>query len=135
MTCTRLKAGSAVEVITPQYSQFLYGYPYVERMSTGVHDDLTSSALYLSDGKVQVLFLSDELIYLSKESVANIREGISAKTGIPSSNIFVATTHTHSGPLTLDIVMSRRDKVVPPVDKAYVKYVEENTVKAGCRAF
>ncbi len=135
MTCTRLKAGSAVEIITPQYSQFLYGYPYVERMSTGVHDDLTSSALYLSDGKRQVLFLSDELIYLSKESVANIREGISVKTGIPSSNIFVATTHTHSGPLTLDIVMSRRDKVVPPVDHAYVKYVEENTVKAGCKAF
>ena len=40
-----LKAGAAYEEITPSNSQFLYGYPYVERMSTGVHDPLNATAL------------------------------------------------------------------------------------------
>ena len=135
MACTRIKAGSAIEEITPATSQFLSGYPYVERMSRGAHDPLDSSALYLTNGKEQVLFVSDDLVYLDKESVAKIREGISAKTGIPSCKIFVATTHTHSGPVTVDLVMTRKDKVVKPVDRECLRLIEEASVKAGCRAF
>ena len=36
--------------ITPRNSTFLYGYPHVSRLSTGVHDPLLSSSLYLDDG-------------------------------------------------------------------------------------
>ena len=37
-----LKAGAATVKITPQESHFLFGYPFVERMSTGTHDDFVS---------------------------------------------------------------------------------------------
>ncbi|HBK41059.1 MAG TPA: hypothetical protein DDZ57_05750, partial [Porphyromonadaceae bacterium] len=93
---TELKAGAATVNITPQESHFLFGYPFVDRMSTGTHDDLLSSALYLTDGKNQVLFISNDVIYVSKASTARIREGISKETGIQASNILVAATHTHS---------------------------------------
>ena len=46
-----LLAGAAAVDITPVDSQFLYGYPHVRRYSSGVHDRLFSSALYLNDGQ------------------------------------------------------------------------------------
>ncbi|RNC65776.1 neutral/alkaline non-lysosomal ceramidase N-terminal domain-containing protein [Proteiniphilum sp. X52] len=131
---SKLKAGAATVNITPQESHFLYGYPYVERMSTGTHDDLLSSALYLTDGKNQVLFISNDVIYVSKASTARIREGISKKTGIRDSNILIAATHTHSAPVTVDLAISANDPVVPKVDGSFLKFMEESTVKAACQA-
>lgn len=131
---TELKAGAAAVKITPQESHFLFGYPFVERMSTGTHDDLLSSALYLTDGKNQVLFVSNDVIYVSKASTARIREGISKETGIQASNILVAATHTHSAPVTVDVVISANDPIVPKVDRNYLRFMEESTVKAACRA-
>ena len=43
-------AGASETDISPKTSQFLIGYPHVKRYSTGIHDPLMSSALYLSDG-------------------------------------------------------------------------------------
>ncbi len=131
---SKLKAGAATVNITPQESHFLYGYPYVERMSTGTHDDLLSSALYLTDGKNQVLFIANDVIYVSKASTARIRESISEKTGIRASNILVAATHTHSAPVTVDLVISANDPIVPKVDRNYLKFMEESAVKAACQA-
>lgn len=131
---TELKAGAATVKITPQESHFLFGYPFVERMSTGTHDDLLSSALYLTDGKNQVLFISNDVIYVSKASTARIRKSISEKTGIGASNILVAATHTHSAPVTVDLVISANDPIVPKVDKNYLRFMEDSTVKAACQA-
>ena len=131
---TELKAGAATVKISPQESHFLFGYPFVERMSTGTHDDLLSSALYLTDGKNQVLFISNDVIYVSKASTARIRKSISEKTGIGASNILVAATHTHSAPVTVDLVISANDPIVPKVDKNYLRFMEDSTVKAACQA-
>ena len=129
-----LKSGAATISITPRQSHFLFGYPFVERMSTGTHDELLSSALYVSDGKNRVLFVSNDVIYVSKASTARIRKGISDKTGIPDSNILIAATHTHSGPVTVDLVTNANDPVVPKVDENYLRFMEENSVKAACQA-
>lgn len=131
---TRLKAGAATVKITPQESHFLFGYPFVERMSTGTHDDLLSSALYLTDGKSQVLFISNDVIYVSKDSVSRIRKVVFEKTGIVASNILIAATHTHSAPVTAEIVISANDPVVPEVDKEYLEQLEQDAVKAACLA-
>lgn len=129
-----LKAGSAAASITPRESHFLFGYPFVERMSAGTHDDLLSSALYLSNGKNEVLFISNDIIYVSKASTARIRKAISEKTGIRGSNILIAATHTHSAPVTVELVISANDPVVPRVDENYLGFMEESSVKAACQA-
>ncbi len=130
-----LIAGAATSNITPLNSQFLFGYPFVERMSEGVHDWLLSSALYLASGNNQAMLISNDVIYVSKASVARIREGISKKTGIPADNIMVHATHTHSGPLTVDCMNSSNDPVVPKTDVNYVRYMEDKIIEAGCNAF
>ncbi len=131
---TGLKAGAATVIITPEESHFLFGYPFIERMSTGTHDDLLSSALYLTDGKKHILFISNDVIYINKESTARIRNGISEKTGIPASGILIAATHTHSAPVTVDLAISANDPIVPKVDKNYLGFMEESTVRAACQA-
>lgn len=135
MNNNKFKAGTASFVITPQESHFLFGYPFVQRMSTGTHDDLLSSAMYLTDRKNQVLFISNDVIYISKESTARIRKGISEKTGIPAYNILVAATHTHSAPVTAEVVISKNDPIVPRVDEDYLKFIEDNSINAACEAF
>lgn len=135
MTIGKLKAGAAVENITPQESHFLFGYPFVDRMSTGVHDKLLSSSLYMSDGNEQILFISNDIIYVNKESTSRIRKAIAEKTGVSPQNILIAATHTHSAPVTAEVVISKKDPVVPRVDKEYLKFIEANTVKSAFKAF
>lgn len=128
------KAGAAFENITPPGPQFLYGYPFVERMSTGVHDWLLSSALYLTDGREQVILISNDLIYVSKASVKRIRKAVSEKTGVPAAHILVSATHTHSGPVTADCIVSEHDCVVPKADEKSVRYIEGKIIDAAIRA-
>ncbi len=127
-------AGAATAEITPQDSQFLYGYPHVERFSTGVHDALLSSALHLSDGQTEVLFIANDVIYIPKAVVRNVRRRIAGATSVPADHIMVAATHTHSGPMTVDCLISEADPVVPETDPDYVRFMEERIVAAGIRA-
>lgn len=129
-------AGSSAVVITPpNESHFLFGYPFVDRMSTGTHDDLMSSALYLTNGEDHVLLISNDVIYVTKGSTQRIRKSIEEKTGIPGSNILIAATHTHSAPVTAELAISHNDPIVPRVDQNFLKFVEERTVEAACQAF
>jgi hypothetical protein len=129
-----LLAGAAAEDITPPDPQFLFGYPHVERTSTGVHDRLWSSALALCGGPETVLFIANDLIYVSKESVSRIRAEVSRAGGIPEAGILVSATHTHSGPKTLDHLSNEGDPAVPRADPRYMRFMEERIAKAGLAA-
>ena len=68
-----LIAGAATADITPDDAQFLFGYPHVRRYSTGVHDPLLSSALFLSDGKTSLLWVANDVIYVSRQTARRVR--------------------------------------------------------------
>lgn len=129
-----IKAGAAISEITPRNSQFLYGYPLLRRYSTGVHDPLLSSALYLSDGQTKLLFVANDIIYLSKESVARVRERITNLTSVPGSHIMVTASHTHSGPMTQDFLITEGDPIIPKTDPEYVRFLEDRIVSAASNA-
>ncbi len=129
-----LIAGAATSNITPLKPLFLFGYPFVERVSERVNDWMLSSALYLASGNEQVLLISNDIIYVSRKTVSRIRRIVSQKTGVPQSNILVAATHTHSGPVTVDCLNSSNDKVVPKADVKYVRYMEDKTIEAAINA-
>jgi len=130
----RLAAGAAAVEITPNDSQFLYGYPHVERYSTGVHDPLWTSALYLSDGATEVMFIANDIVYVTKDVAARARERIEAATSIPASNIMITATHTHSGPKTVNNLSCEADTVVPKMDENYVRFMEDSIVDAATKA-
>ena len=134
MTAGNLKAGAAVVNITPSDSQFLYGYPHVERYSTGVHDPLLSSALYLCDGMTQAMFITNDLVFVSKVMAERVRARITQETGIPAGNIMITATHTHSGPNTADHLCAEADPVVPNADPKYIALAEDGMVQAATQA-
>ncbi len=132
-----LIAGAAQQDISPEDSQFLCGYPHVERYSTGIHDKLWSSALYLSNTQdnSEVMFIANDILYLSRDMTAYVRNLIHAQTGVRPECIMVTSTHTHSGPKTLNNPINKDDPAVPNVDDSYVNYILPKIAKAGIDAY
>ena len=132
---TSIKAGASSVNITPEGSQFLFGYPHVKRYSSGVHDPLLSNVLFLSDGKCSVMFISCDIIFVGKNLVQSVRRRIAGAVGMCDSNILISATHTHSGPITVDYLSNEADPVVPKADDIYIKLLEDLIVNAAIDAY
>ena len=130
-SCT---AGAAAVNITPDHSMHLFGYPHVDRMSTGTHDPLFSSAVYFSDGVNRQLFVGNDIIFVSKAMAGRARKRIAEATGIAESAICITATHTHSGPDTVLYASNVNDKSLPPLDDAYLRIFEDGIVAAATQA-
>ena len=107
----------------------------MERYSTGIHDPLLSSALYLTDEQTRVMFIANDIIFVTKASAHRVRARIEEATAIPASSIMITATHTHSGPMTVDCISSKNDPTVPPVDQAYLQLFEDGIVAAATEAW
>jgi neutral ceramidase len=127
----RLLAGAAAVDITPAESQFLFGYPHVARFSTGVHDPLLASALYVSDGTTAVVFVATDMIFVPKALAGRAREQIAAATGVPATHVMITATHTHSGPSTVKYLSNEADSVVPDPDPRFLRRFEDGILAAA----
>src|ERR1051326_6050032 len=96
-----LKAGAAAVDITPPVGYRMCGYFY-ERLSTGIHDPLQAKAVYLQQGNQQVALVFCDLIGVPQEVTDRARELASSGAGLPPTNILVAATLSHTGPLYFD---------------------------------
>jgi neutral ceramidase len=96
---SNVKIGFGASKITPGLGAFMAGY-FHERQATAVHDDLFAKAMLFDDGKTIAGILSCDLICLTANEVAKVREIISKKAGIDGKNIMICCTHTHTGPQT-----------------------------------
>jgi len=100
-----LQAGLAEIDITPPIGYRMAGY-FDERFSTGVHDPLKAKAIVLQQGRRQVALVFCDLLGVSLHVSRAARAQASRATGIPVTNIVIAATHSHTGPLFDDV---RRD--------------------------
>lgn len=129
-----LLAGAAQCDITPDNPVFLAGYPHIARISEGVHDPLLATAVYLENSDHAVLIISLDLLIIGINTARELRRKIAVALKIPESAVFVSCTHTHSGPLTADILAFKHDPVVPEVNWEYVESVIEKAVSAALAA-
>ena len=116
-----LKGGCAKVNITPPLGIPLigsYGKP-----SDDVLDELYAKALVLNDGRTTIAIVSVDLLYTPLEEITNpIREIIEEKIGIPSQNVFICATHTHSGPEVFTRSKVPREGRLPAshIDQSYL---------------
>ena len=89
--------GVAREIINPEIGHHLCGYGS-DYPNTGVHDDLSVTALYLSDGTREALLLNFDLIGLVQSTGERFRKAIGRATRVKADNVFLACTHVHSAP-------------------------------------
>jgi len=126
-----LRAGVAVRDISPRKPLFLAGYPHVARTLTGVHDPLLASALYLCNGLTPLLLIGVDILFVSAQSTEFCRDAIHQAIGVPTANILISATHTHSGPLTAEVLAWKDDAVVPPRDSDYMEQFHKGIIESG----
>ena len=129
-----LLAGAAVRSINPPRGAVLFGYPHVQRASTGVHDPLLASALCLEDGDCRILLIALDLLFLDPPTARSIRRAVSAETSLPEASVFISCTHTHSGPVSSKLLGWQEDPAVVDPDPNYLEYVLKRVVEAVCEA-
>ena len=93
-----MTAGVAVIDITAPLGYRMSGY-FNERLSTGILNPLQAKAIVLRQGGESAAMVFCDIIGISADVSARARKGATEKTGIPSENILIAATHSHTGPL------------------------------------
>ena len=132
------KAGFARIDITPPVGIPLAGY-YHRRVSDGVLDPLYARCLAISDGDTRALVFSLDNLHLDNETYNDVRTAISRKAGLPLEAIFLACTHTHTGPVSrVPKKDASRGAVLSPegadVTQASNMMIAERCAEAGAQA-
>ena len=126
-----LQCGAGRRIINPELGHHLAGYG-PDYANTGVHDDLSVTALYLHDGRRDALLLNYDLIGMKREFNKRLRDAAAKAAGIPSERIFLTNTHTHSGPEIRSY--ARPDRPVPEHIGAYIERLFAWTCEAAVEA-
>ena len=114
-----LKIGYAEVNINPPLGIGIEGY-YVPRFAKGFLDDLLASAIAVQCGGKTILLISADHIGFGKQ-FPRYRAAIAAAAGIPVDNVYLACTHTHTGPFVYPGFGFEQDEA--PVF-AYATFVE-----------
>jgi neutral ceramidase len=113
-----LTAGVARRIITPPRGIFLIGYGDRSNGNTGVHDDLTATALVLSDGKIRVAIVALDLLTINEFVVDRVRNRLAP------TEVLLCCSHTHSGPIAF------ADERSPRKNQGYINYLIDQIVEA-----
>ena len=127
-------AGTGIRDISPRKPAFLVGYPHKERTSTGIHDPLLASALYLQNEKTGIIIIAIDILQIDPQTARKLRRTISDQAHIPESHVFISCTHTHSGPVTIEMIAWKDDPVVPKPDDEYMRYFEDRVIDSAIEA-
>ena len=74
------------------------GYGRRVGRSAGIHDDLATQAIVISDGQHKAAIVSVDVLALGLRVCDSIAARIAAQTDIAADAIMICATHTHSGP-------------------------------------
>lgn len=138
-TLSTLTAGAARMDITPdlRLSNWITHKPYGEKL-----EPIFARALVLAQGSNRVACVSWELLYPMEGAVAEARQRIQKRTGIPTENILISATHNHSAPWSpvIDDPLTKAEQKVldsflnDPVYPAWKESMLEQTVQAVQKA-
>jgi len=129
-----LQAGAATRDISPKVPMQLCGYPHVRRISTGLHDPLLASALFLQNGASAILLCALDLLMLNCDTARRFRQTVAAVLAMPESCVLISCTHTHSAPVTLHYLPFSGDVAMPPPDASYLAFVEKRLIEVALGA-
>ncbi|MHA1507025.1 MAG: neutral/alkaline non-lysosomal ceramidase N-terminal domain-containing protein [Candidatus Asgardarchaeia archaeon] len=85
--------------ITPPVGMPLDGHPFRTKTSIGVNDPLFVRSYVFDDGEKEVALSVLDILSIDKEFFKEVSRIVYDTVGIRSENLFIAATHTHSGPI------------------------------------
>lgn len=94
-----MRFGVARDLITPPFKMNMGGYDSrFGKDFTGVHDDLYVKAVLLDDGRQRVLFVTHDLVNITRAHSEGLANYAMRRHGIPVDHVVASGTHTHAGP-------------------------------------
>ena len=97
---SQLIVGVARANITPPVGMLMSGYSARKTPAVGIHDELHTVVLYLTDGTTEAALVTVDVIGIDFKGTARVREACTAASEVPVENILIACSHTHGGPQT-----------------------------------
>jgi hypothetical protein len=91
-----LRAGAATADITPMQGVSLDGPISKNGPVTGVHDPLHARALVLDDGQTRLALVICDACVIGRDVFDAAKKLVHEETGLPSSRMLMAATHTHA---------------------------------------
>lgn len=89
------RAGAATSNITPTLGEMIVG-GWKPIPATNVHDELHARCLVLDDGNTKLAIVLCDNVGIPEEVFDLAKQQASDATGLPVSNMLLASTHTHS---------------------------------------
>lgn len=112
-----LKVGFSKVNINPELGCDIAGY-FIKRTAKGFLDDLEVRTLALECNGKRIAVISVDCLYIPTNICNTVAQKIEQETGIPSKNIFLTTTHSHTGPrLVVGKFLNEQDQMI-------VKYID-----------
>ena len=93
-----LQAGFSRVNITPPLGTEIVGY-FHARYAEGVLDELEINALALSAGEDKVVLMSADLCFIGGPAQNEICKYVCEAAGLTPNQVFIHSTHTHTGPV------------------------------------
>ena len=107
-------AGFAATDITPSVGTPLNGFIARLSHSTGIDSPLAARALWLEKDETRLLIIGLDVLGITTAFADRMVEELAARLDVPKSNIVLACSHTHSGPMTAPL------RGVGPEDEDYL---------------
>lgn len=118
-----MKSASRMIDITPPVGMAICGNIRKDNISRGVHDSLVCNAVLCEYEDTKVLFLVMDWAGIEAKDAKAISERMADVLDMPSENVIVSATHTHSGPYTIEMTNENeeskkiRDYILDSTDK------------------
>ena len=125
-----LRAGAAAIDVTPLQLPVSMTGGFQDRKAIGVHDRLHARSLVLADGKTRFAFVIIDSCLIPRDIHDEAKKIASLRTGIPTSRILTAATHTHTAPTALKAAQCSPD---PEYLTYLTKQIAEAVIVANSR--
>ena len=103
------RAGAFAQDITPALGVSLNG-GMRDRKAAAVYDPLHARAIVMDDGTTKLAIVVCDSCMLPRDVLDAAKKLASEKTGIPTANMCISATHTHSAPTSTGVFQSDPDE-------------------------
>ncbi|MDT8302920.1 MAG: neutral/alkaline non-lysosomal ceramidase N-terminal domain-containing protein, partial [Sedimentisphaerales bacterium] len=124
------RAGAAVSNITPPLDEPVVG-GWNSPPASHVHDELYAKCLVLDDGKTQLVFVVCDNLGISREVYDKAKQIINEKTSIPTENMMMSATHTHSSITARGTKRLRQDNELSRYQQFLVSRISDGVRRAA----
>jgi hypothetical protein len=104
-----LKAGAFAQDVTPEKFPISVNGGFADRQATKANDRLHARCLVLDDGKTKLALVIVDSCMIPREILDAAKAIAEKKTGIPTGNMLISATHTHTAPTLGSVFQSDPD--------------------------